>query len=293
MAGEADVPDDRPAARRRHARAQPPGPRGLRQQAVPRARRRTPRRRAAHPRPLPARPAGDRLGESAHSPRDPGPRPRRAQRRRGGRGAAGISLDRVERYAGPVLAERAHVVEQAQAAPARRATAGTAPALAELVDARLAEQKVATDSVTWDAWRGDDDRWTVRLELPRRRPAAGGQLGLRPARPGAGRVRRRGPLAGRRHRRRAALRRPARGSPPAGGGAARRRCRDGVDERDETHLRLPRRRGLRPGGRRGAAGGRARRAAASRCRQAASASRGRRQPVPSWDDIMFGPRKRD
>ena len=76
---------------------------------------------------------------------------------------AGISLDRVERYAGPVLAERAHVVEQAQAAPARRATAGTAPALAELVDARLAEQKVATDSVTWDAWRGDDDRWTVRL----------------------------------------------------------------------------------------------------------------------------------
>jgi hypothetical protein len=28
-------------------------------------------------------------------------------------------------------------------------------------------------------------------------------------------------------------------------------------------------------------------------RHAASATRGRRQPVPSWDDIMFGPRKRD
>ena len=77
--------------------------------------------------------------------------------------AAGVSTDRVERYAAPVLAERAHVVEQAQKAPARRATAGSAPALAELVDARLAEQKVAADSVTWDAWRGDDDRWTVRL----------------------------------------------------------------------------------------------------------------------------------
>ena len=77
--------------------------------------------------------------------------------------AAGVSTDRVERYAAPVLAERAHVVEQAQKAPARRATAGSAPALAELVDARLAEQKVAADSVSWDAWRGDDDRWTVRL----------------------------------------------------------------------------------------------------------------------------------
>jgi hypothetical protein len=28
-------------------------------------------------------------------------------------------------------------------------------------------------------------------------------------------------------------------------------------------------------------------------RHAASATRGRRQPVPSWADIMFGPRKRD
>ena len=48
----------------------------------------------------------------------------------------------------------------------RRATAGKAPALAELVDARLAEQKVAADSVTWDAWRGDDDRWVVSVAYP-------------------------------------------------------------------------------------------------------------------------------
>ena len=54
--------------------------------------------------------------------------------------AAGIAAERVERYATPVLAERAHVVEQARRAPARRATAGSAPALGEVVDLRLAEQ---------------------------------------------------------------------------------------------------------------------------------------------------------
>lgn len=78
--------------------------------------------------------------------------------------AAGISAERVERYAVPVIAERQHVVEQAQRAPGRRASGGSAPALLDLVQARLAEQKAAADAVEWDAWRTDDhDRWTVRL----------------------------------------------------------------------------------------------------------------------------------
>ncbi|MGH8894870.1 MAG: septation protein SepH [Actinomycetes bacterium] len=77
--------------------------------------------------------------------------------------AAGISAERVERYASPVIAEREHVVEQAQRAPARRASGGKAPGLADLVELRLAEQSAARESTEWDAWRGDDDRWTVRL----------------------------------------------------------------------------------------------------------------------------------
>ena len=76
---------------------------------------------------------------------------------------AGISTDRVERYAVPVIAERGHVVEQAQRAPARRATGGKAPSLTEVVEARLAEQRADADSAEWDAFRADDDRWTVRL----------------------------------------------------------------------------------------------------------------------------------
>ena len=195
---------------------------------------------------------------------------------------AGISLDRVERYAGPVLAERAHVVEQAQAAPARRATAGTAPALAELVDARLAEQKVATDSVTWDAWRGDDDRWTVRLSYlgggrqrvaswvfdPRGRVLAASDDEARWLVDGTGAER----LSDDRP---AAVRRLA--AVPHTGDAV-----DGVDTARRDHLRLPRRRGLRPGGRRGAAGGRARGAAR------ADAAGGLGQPRPSPAGAVVG-----
>ena len=95
--------------------------------------------------------------------------PREIQTRiRAGRGvdevaaAAGVPADRIERYAAPVLAEREHVMEQARLAPARRASGGTAPRLGDLVDLRLADQRVAPDSVHWDAWR-DDDRWTVHL----------------------------------------------------------------------------------------------------------------------------------
>jgi DUF3071 family protein len=77
--------------------------------------------------------------------------------------AAGISEDRVERYAAPVQAERAHVADQAQLAPARRASGGSAPRLGDLVAQRLAQTGVTGGSESWDAWRGDDDRWTVVL----------------------------------------------------------------------------------------------------------------------------------
>lgn len=77
--------------------------------------------------------------------------------------ASGLSTERVERYAAPVLAEREHVADQAQLAAARRATGGNAPQLGELVEARLTQQRVASDTIQWDAWRGDDDRWTVVL----------------------------------------------------------------------------------------------------------------------------------
>ena len=199
--------------------------------------------------------------------------------------AAGISVDRVERYAAPVLAERAHVVEQAQRAPARRATAGSAPALAELVGARLSEQRVPADSVSWDAWRGDDDRWVVSVTYPgtaRDRVATWsfdprGRV-LAPADDEARW------LAGDDAAERVADDRPTaiRRLSAIPGGAA--------DGRAEGPLEAPVARADEPYDREA---DEARHQEPERQAASASASRGRRPAVPAWDDIMFGPRRRD
>ncbi|MDQ1615922.1 MAG: hypothetical protein QOJ60_1861 [Actinomycetota bacterium] len=77
--------------------------------------------------------------------------------------AAGVPEERIERYAVPVLAEREHVVDQAKLAPARRASNGSAPTLIEVVEKRLAAQEVSDESVRWDGWRSEETRWTVSL----------------------------------------------------------------------------------------------------------------------------------
>ncbi len=113
---------------------------------------------------------------------------------------AGVPVEHVRRYEGPVLAEREFVTRQARGVRLRRAAPGTPgsyPTLEELVSARLAAREVDPGSTSWDAWR-TDGTWFVRLTLRGGRPPAAGRVGVRrpaPARDGTGR---RGPLAGRR-----------------------------------------------------------------------------------------------
>ncbi len=81
--------------------------------------------------------------------------------------AAGTTIEKVMVYAGPVLAERAHVAERAQRASVR--TTGGEPAartLGEAVAAQLRRANVPADSIEWDAWRREDGRWTLAVPLP-------------------------------------------------------------------------------------------------------------------------------
>ncbi len=75
--------------------------------------------------------------------------------------AAEVPLDTVERYAGPVLAERAHVATLARATVVR--TARSRPSLEDLVRHRLASRGVALDGVTWDAWRRGEAGWVLQV----------------------------------------------------------------------------------------------------------------------------------
>jgi hypothetical protein len=77
--------------------------------------------------------------------------------------AAGIPIERVARYEGPVLAERARVVEDARAARLPSRTDEPRRPLGELVDDRLATSGVAVHEAEWDAWRRPDGTWMVHV----------------------------------------------------------------------------------------------------------------------------------
>jgi hypothetical protein len=80
----------------------------------------------------------------------------------------GMTLERVMRFAGPVMEERNRIAGEARRARARRtSTDGTEQRVVvfgEAVDDRFAAHGIDADSVTWDARRRDDGEWLVIAE---------------------------------------------------------------------------------------------------------------------------------
>ncbi len=76
---------------------------------------------------------------------------------------AGIPVDRVRRFEGPVLAERAFMAERARKTPVRRPGENAGPQLGEAVQERLLLRGADKESVQWDSWRRDDGTWEVLL----------------------------------------------------------------------------------------------------------------------------------
>ncbi len=72
---------------------------------------------------------------------------------------AGLHVEHVRRYEGPVLAERAFIADQARATRVGR-DAG-APELGDLVTDRLAARGVALATLAWDAHRDQAGPWVV------------------------------------------------------------------------------------------------------------------------------------
>ena len=79
--------------------------------------------------------------------------------------AAGIPLERVRRFEGPVLAERAFMAERAQNTQVRRSGETHGPKLGDVVRERLSAREPDIDSVQWDSWRKDESVWTVRMSF--------------------------------------------------------------------------------------------------------------------------------
>ena len=75
--------------------------------------------------------------------------------------ASGTRVERIMRFAHPVLQERARVAEQAQDARVRLSEGTPAAALARFVNERLRLLDTPIDAVIWDAHRTDDGTWLV------------------------------------------------------------------------------------------------------------------------------------
>ncbi|WP_062303540.1 septation protein SepH [Demequina subtropica] len=115
------------------------------------------------------RPASTAAAARADEPDGPTMTPREIQQRiRAGLSAAelseltGASLSSIEKYEGPVAAERRYIADLAR--ETRIGRDPSAPQLGDLVTDRLAARGVDPESVTWDAWREVDEPWRVAAD---------------------------------------------------------------------------------------------------------------------------------
>lgn len=77
--------------------------------------------------------------------------------------ASGSEISRIKRFAHPVLLERLRAAELATAAHPVLADGPAVLTLLETVTAALVKRGLSTEMLSWDAWRNEDNRWTVQL----------------------------------------------------------------------------------------------------------------------------------
>lgn len=77
---------------------------------------------------------------------------------------ANVPMEKVLRFAGPVLQERAAIAQLARRTRLRTAENGAS--LGEIADERFGTHNVDPDAVSWDAYRRDDGCWRVTAAWP-------------------------------------------------------------------------------------------------------------------------------
>ncbi|EMD27098.1 septation protein SepH [Amycolatopsis azurea] len=77
--------------------------------------------------------------------------------------SAGVTVQRVERFAYPVLLERSRTAELAQRAHPIREDGPDVQTLGEVVAHSFGQRGHDYSQATWDSWRGDDGKWVVVL----------------------------------------------------------------------------------------------------------------------------------
>ena len=79
-----------------------------------------------------------------------------------------ITVDKVERFSGPIMQEREYILSNARSLVMRKDAHRTDLTLAEVILAKLAPRGVDIDQITWNAWRLADGTWHIELHYPNR-----------------------------------------------------------------------------------------------------------------------------
>ena len=77
-----------------------------------------------------------------------------------------ISIEKIERFAGPILSERIYIIDQAQQIVIRKEGGRDAVTLLGVVISRLAPRNIDSSELSWDTWRLEDGTWTIELHYP-------------------------------------------------------------------------------------------------------------------------------
>lgn len=93
-----------------------------------------------------------------------------------------ISLDKIERFSGPILQERIYIIDQAQQIPIRKEGGREPVTLLGVVISRLAPRNVDSSELSWTTWRHEDSTWTVQLHYPNNNGHGSAQWGFDPIR---------------------------------------------------------------------------------------------------------------
>lgn len=93
---------------------------------------------------------------------------------------AGVPVDRVLRYAGPVLQERAMLAQHARRTKLKGQDKNAT--LAQVVDSRLAQHGVDAEKIAWDAYRREDGTWRIVATWPSGKASASAMWELDKAR---------------------------------------------------------------------------------------------------------------
>lgn len=78
------------------------------------------------------------------------------------------TVDKVERFSGPIMQEREYILGRARELIMRKDAHRSDLTFADVVNAKLAPRGVDTDALSWNTWRLADGTWHIELHYPNR-----------------------------------------------------------------------------------------------------------------------------